>query len=70
MPAASAAPEPTEAELNDLQQFLDSGNLDHLDNMVTEFAKQYMHGGEADDDGTASKDIAAAAVAGQNNNGR
>ena len=27
------APEPTEAELNDLQQFIDSGNLEHLDNM-------------------------------------
>ena len=25
--------EPTEAELNDLQQFIDSGNLEHLDNM-------------------------------------
>ncbi len=34
--------EPTEADLSDLQQFIDEGNLDHLDNMVTEFAKQYM----------------------------
>ena len=25
--------EPTEAELNDLEQFIDSGNLEHLDNM-------------------------------------
>ena len=29
----SDAAEPTEAELNDLQQFIDSGNLEHLDNM-------------------------------------
>ena len=45
-----AAKEPTEEDLNDLQDFLDSGNLDHLDNMVNEFAKQYMpdqEGGES-----------------------
>jgi hypothetical protein len=63
--------DPTEAELNDLQQFLDSGNLDHLDNMVTEFAKQYM---PSEDEAAAAaaisagKDICSTSVAEKQNN--
>lgn len=34
--------EPTEEDLTEIQNFLESGNLDHLDNMVNDFAKQYM----------------------------
>jgi len=34
--------EPTEADLHELQSFLESGDLDHLDNMVTEFAAKYL----------------------------
>lgn len=30
------------ADLKELQDFIDSGNLDQLDNMVSEFAKDYM----------------------------
>ena len=29
-------------DLNELQQFINSGNLEHLDNMVAEFANQYL----------------------------
>ncbi len=38
----SSLVEPTEADLSELQSFLESGDLDHLDNMVSEFAKQYL----------------------------
>ncbi len=36
------------ADLAELQQLIDSGNLDQLDNMVSEFAREF----EADEDGS------------------
>lgn len=55
--------EPTEADLSDLQDFLDSGNLDHLDNMVSEFAKQYLP-----ETGEGQAATASGAASGENNN--
>ncbi len=60
----SGGGDPTEADLNELQQFLESGDLDHLDNMVSEFAKQYLPGTELEESAANS----ANAEGGNNNN--
>ena len=64
----NANEEPTEADLNDLQHFIDSGNLDHLDNMVSEFAKQYMTSDSEGNSPMTTSGTATAAASANNNN--